>query len=141
MLTIKPTGAVLGATVRGLDLAQPLDESELGRILLALGRHGVLRFPDQHLDLASLQRFSELFGEIQGIPIRDADPASGRVWLWASASERIRLMEESLGAPLLERHRRGVRPTPRRQPSSITRNWSFSSWNGCVANCQSLPTA
>lgn len=29
----------------------------------------------------------------------------------ASASERIRLMEESLGAPLLERHRRGVRTT------------------------------
>ena len=29
----------------------------------------------------------------------------------ASASERIRLMEESLGAPLLERHRRGVRAT------------------------------
>ena len=30
----------------------------------------------------------------------------------ASASERIRLMEQSLGAPLLERHRRGVRATP-----------------------------
>ena len=30
----------------------------------------------------------------------------------ASASERIRLMEESLRAPLLERHRRGVRATP-----------------------------
>jgi DNA-binding transcriptional LysR family regulator len=30
----------------------------------------------------------------------------------ASASERIRLMEESLGALLLERHRRGARPTP-----------------------------
>jgi DNA-binding transcriptional LysR family regulator len=30
----------------------------------------------------------------------------------ASASERIRLMEESLGAPLLERHRRGIRTTP-----------------------------
>jgi molybdate transport repressor ModE-like protein len=30
----------------------------------------------------------------------------------ASASERIRLMEETLGAPLLERHRRGVRATP-----------------------------
>jgi taurine dioxygenase len=74
MLTIEPTGAVLGATVRGLDLTQPLDESDLGRILLALGRHGVLRFPDQHLDLGSLKRFSELFGEIQGNPIRDADP-------------------------------------------------------------------
>jgi len=30
----------------------------------------------------------------------------------ASASERVRLMEESLGTPLLERHRRGVRATP-----------------------------
>src|SRR6516162_362697 len=30
----------------------------------------------------------------------------------ASTSERIRLMEESLGAPLLDRHRRGVRATP-----------------------------
>jgi taurine dioxygenase len=48
MLTIEPTGAVLGATVRGLDLAQSLDERDMGRILLALGRHGVLRFPDQH---------------------------------------------------------------------------------------------
>ena len=62
MLTIEPTGAVLGATVRGLDLVQPLHESDMGRLLLALGRHGVLRFPDQELDLASLKRFSELFG-------------------------------------------------------------------------------
>ena len=30
----------------------------------------------------------------------------------ASASERIRLMEENLGAALLDRHRRGVRATP-----------------------------
>jgi taurine dioxygenase len=75
MLTIEPTGAVLGATVRGLDLSQPLDERDMGRILPALSRHGVLRFPDQHLDLAPLKRFSELFGEIQGNPVRDADPA------------------------------------------------------------------
>ncbi len=30
----------------------------------------------------------------------------------ASASERVRAMEDSLGVPLFERHRRGVRPTP-----------------------------
>ena len=30
MLTIEPTGAVLGATVRGVDLAQSLDESDMG---------------------------------------------------------------------------------------------------------------
>ena len=40
MLTIEPTGAVLGATVRGVDLAQSIDARDMGRILLALGRHG-----------------------------------------------------------------------------------------------------
>jgi len=63
MLTIEPTGAVLGATVRGVDLAQSLDERDMGRILLALGRHGVLRFPDQHLDLASPNAAGGLNGD------------------------------------------------------------------------------
>jgi taurine dioxygenase len=66
MLTIEPTGAILGATVRGIDVAQPIDEREFGRILHALGQHGVLRFPDQQLDLGALRQFSERFGEIQG---------------------------------------------------------------------------
>src|SRR5579883_3051736 len=74
MLTIEPSGAVLGATARGIDLAEPLGEREMGRILLALGRYGVLRFPDQQLDLAALKRFSEQFGEIQGPATRDRDP-------------------------------------------------------------------
>jgi taurine dioxygenase len=73
MLTIEPTGAVLGATARGVDLARPLAERDFGQILLALGRHGVLRFPDQHLDLGGLKRFSEQFGEIQGSATRDMD--------------------------------------------------------------------
>jgi taurine dioxygenase len=75
MLTIEPTGAVLGATVRGLDLALPLRERDFGRILLALGKHGVLRFPDQHLDLGALKRFSEQFGELQIDSNREPDPA------------------------------------------------------------------
>ena len=73
MLTIEPTGAVLGATVRGVDLAQPLSRDDLGRVLLGLGRYGVLRFPDQHLDPGALKRFSEQFGEIQGSATRDRD--------------------------------------------------------------------
>jgi L-lactate dehydrogenase complex protein LldE len=40
--------------VRGIDLAQKLGARDFGQILLALGRHGVLRFPDQHLDLGAL---------------------------------------------------------------------------------------
>lgn len=73
MLSIEPTGAVLGATVRGVDLTQPLSEPDFGRILHALGHHGVLRFPGQQLDLGDVKRFSELFGEIQGNPIRAMD--------------------------------------------------------------------
>ena len=65
MLTIEPTGAVLGATVHGIDVKQ-VDETEFAQILLALGHHGVLRFPDQQLDMGDLRTFSERFGEIQG---------------------------------------------------------------------------
>ena len=66
MLTIEPTGAILGATVSGADLSAPLSDSDFGQILNALGRFGVLRFPDQQLSVADVQRFSLLFGEIQG---------------------------------------------------------------------------
>jgi taurine dioxygenase len=75
MLTIEPTGAVLGATVRGIDLAEKLSERNLALILRGLGDHGVLRFPDQHLDLGALKRFSEAFGEIQGPATRGRDDA------------------------------------------------------------------
>jgi len=73
MLTIEPTGAILGATVLGVDLSQELTEGDFGRILLGLGWHGVLRFPDQTLGLGNVKRFAELFGEIQGNPIRAVD--------------------------------------------------------------------
>ncbi len=73
MLTFEPTGAVLGAVARGVDLAEPLAADDFARILLALGRYGVLRFPDQHLGLGDLRRFSERFGEIQGSATRELD--------------------------------------------------------------------
>lgn len=73
MLTIEPTGAILGATIRGIDLAQELSGSEFARILLSLGRYGVLRFPGQRLTVADVHRFSELFGEIQGSVSRQPD--------------------------------------------------------------------
>jgi taurine dioxygenase len=60
--------------VRGIDLAQELEPPVFARILQALGHHGVLRFPDQVLDVGDVQRFSELFGEIQGSISRKPDP-------------------------------------------------------------------
>ncbi len=73
MLSIEPTGHVLGATVRGIDVAQGMSEREFGQILLALGRYGVLRFPDQQLDIGNLRAFSERFGEIQGPSLNPDD--------------------------------------------------------------------
>jgi taurine dioxygenase len=65
MLSIEPTGAILGATVQGIDVRR-MDEQDFARILLALGQHGVLRCPNQQLDLGDLRGFSERFGDIQG---------------------------------------------------------------------------
>jgi taurine dioxygenase len=66
MLTVTPTGQVLGATIAGLDLSRPLSSGEFTDILTALGQYGVLRFPDQQLASADLQAFAERFGDIQG---------------------------------------------------------------------------
>ena len=45
MLTFEPSGAVLGSVARGVNLAQPLSQRDMGAILLALGRHGCCVFP------------------------------------------------------------------------------------------------
>ena len=73
MIEVEPTGAVLGATVHGIDLTRSMRDDDFGGILHALGHHGVLRFPGQHLGPGDISRFSALFGEIQGNPIGPLD--------------------------------------------------------------------
>jgi taurine dioxygenase len=65
MVRITPTGETLGATVEGVDLARPLDRRGFAEILRALGRHGVLRFPNQRLDPAQQKAFSARFGSLE----------------------------------------------------------------------------
>ena len=65
MTAIEPSGQVLGATIRGMDLAKPLSDADFATILLSLGRHGVLRFPEQKLEAVQLRDFSRRFGVIQ----------------------------------------------------------------------------
>src|SRR2546422_115625 len=65
MTAVEPSGQILGATIRGMDLAKPLSDADFATILLALGRHGVLRFPDQKLEAGELRDFSRRFGVIQ----------------------------------------------------------------------------
>ena len=65
MIEVRPSGGILGARITGLDLAQPLGRPALGIILRALADHGVICFPDQHLDAAAQVAFSRHFGELE----------------------------------------------------------------------------
>jgi len=65
MLNIQPTGRILGARVTGADLVHALSDADFAQIFAALGREGVLCFPDQHLEAAALRDFAKRFGGIQ----------------------------------------------------------------------------
>jgi len=64
-MNIIPTGAGLGATIEGLDLAAPMAETEVDAITGALGQYGVIRFPRQQLSGGNLRDFSARFGELE----------------------------------------------------------------------------
>jgi taurine dioxygenase len=66
MISLEPSGKLLGATVHGIDLARPLGDADVGAILRSLGQYGVLRFPNQRLEAAALRDFSQRFGSMQG---------------------------------------------------------------------------
>jgi taurine dioxygenase len=65
MLTFEPTGAVLGANVRGANLAEPLSALDFGAVLAALGQYGVLCFRQQSISAQNLRDFSARFGGLQ----------------------------------------------------------------------------
>ncbi len=65
MMQIKPSGELLGATIEGLDLAQPLSREDFRAIVHALATYGVLCFPRQRLDAAGLKAFSAHFGTLE----------------------------------------------------------------------------
>jgi taurine dioxygenase len=65
MLKIVPTGEILGATVKGADLSQPLSDGDFDSILRALGRYGVLRFPEQTLSPVAQKAFAGQFGSLE----------------------------------------------------------------------------
>src|ERR1700745_3434021 len=64
-MNIIPTGAGLGATIDGIDLATPLTNDNVDAITRALGQYGVIRFPRQQLSGRALRDFSARFGELE----------------------------------------------------------------------------
>jgi len=59
------SGQSLGATIEGLDLAQPLSDGDFDAVLRALGERGVVRFPRQKLTGRELADFSARFGKLE----------------------------------------------------------------------------
>lgn len=69
---VVPTGAALGAEVRGLDLRQGLDPESIDAVKRAWRDHLVLLIRDQDISDADLVRFSERFGKLRRAPLGEA---------------------------------------------------------------------
>lgn len=65
MLDIRPTGAALGAEIRGIDLAQPMAEATFRAIENALHDHEVIFFRGQRIGPEQHVAFSARFGELE----------------------------------------------------------------------------
>lgn len=76
-IKVTESGQACGASVRGVDLTQPLSQDEVAEIRTAWFEHHVLAFPDQALSDDDLERFTLSFGPfgddpfIAPIPGRD----------------------------------------------------------------------
>lgn len=62
-LTVRPLHSALGAEVRGVDMAAPLDAAVRRDLHAAWMTHLVLVFPDQHIDDVAHVAFTRNFGE------------------------------------------------------------------------------
>jgi len=64
-MSIVPTGATLGAEIRGVDLARNLDAVTFARIEDAFNRHGVIFFRRQNITVEQQIAFARRFGEVE----------------------------------------------------------------------------
>lgn len=86
MLKIEPNNVILGAQVTGVDLTAPVADADFAQILKALGNYGVLCFPSQLIDAATLRTFSARFGELQIIS-RKTEPGMPEVSILSNVVE------------------------------------------------------
>lgn len=65
MIRAISSGETLGATIEGIDLAQPLSDESFELVLRTLGESSVIRFPRQTLTARQLADFSARFGDLE----------------------------------------------------------------------------
>ena len=64
-MKVIPSGEVLGATIEGVDLSEPLGKERFDFLFGALAEYGVLCFPGQRLTARQLRDFSALWGDLE----------------------------------------------------------------------------
>src|SRR3954451_24329192 len=64
-IEIIPTGAALGAELRGVDLSEPIDDGTFAEIEGAYNEYGVIFFRNQRITPAQQIAFTRRFGEIE----------------------------------------------------------------------------
>ncbi|MEN6543423.1 TauD/TfdA family dioxygenase [Parvibaculum sp.] len=95
-IEILPTGAALGAEVRGLDISKPLSEADVAALKEAWADHIVLLFRGQKLTDDDLIRFSRHFGELDIAPASATDYAGAQeksrpeIWIISNVVENGR---------------------------------------------------
>ncbi len=74
LFEIVPVGASIGAEIKGIDLATPLDGAVFGALYAALVEHKVIFFRNQHLTAEQHVAFGRLFGDLETHPFRPDKP-------------------------------------------------------------------
>ena len=81
-IEIVPTAAALGAEIRGVNLARPIDDETFAAIERAYNDHGVIFFRDQHISPDQHLAFGRKFGDLHVHPAapNEGDPALMRIY-------------------------------------------------------------
>jgi len=63
-ITVTPLTPHVGAEISAIDLTQELNATQITEIRTALLAHGVVFFREQPIDIGTLKRFGQHFGEL-----------------------------------------------------------------------------
>ena len=102
-VSVRPVAGHIGADIDGVDLAQPLSESETEQVKQALQRHKVVFFRGQHLDHAAQIAFARQFGELTYAHPHDDTPPEDHPEIFTIDPRRF---EERYGAGFREEYRK-----------------------------------
>lgn len=76
-IDVSPLNPVLGAEIAGVNLSQPLSNTQLAEVRQAFIEHSVLIFRDQELTREDHKRFGRYFGKLHTHPYHTKDPEPG----------------------------------------------------------------